>query len=277
MARNAMVGAQATYVKRGHVENCGAPLENAIDARVGLLRERSLQNTAFLSTWREDEEERVVELRKLGADWAKMSRSIPGRSADDIERLWRLKLRWVGLSPGERLAVLVGRRWRMMAKRRMRLTLARAPLIQRLLLESKLQTGLWRLALFVTLFMLFITVTRIGTADSERLAVGSLLEQALDLPQFRDLNRLEDVRDFLPHFSSAIKSFRFISFQTYSIFLIYDSWTLGWLSESHVLSVCWLSFSNVRSAASSARYTDANAYQLLGSAVSAFGSMLLYW
>ena len=104
-------------------------MESAGDERVGLLRERSLQNTAFLGTWREDEEERVVQQRKLGADWAKMSRSIPGRSAEDIERLWRLKLRWRCLSPGERLAIVVGRWWRMMAKRRMRLTLARAPFI----------------------------------------------------------------------------------------------------------------------------------------------------
>jgi hypothetical protein len=127
MARIA-IGSHATYVKR-HVENCGAPVESAGDERVGLLRERSLQNTAFLRTWREDEEERVVEQRTLGADWAKISRSIHGRSADDIERLWRLKLRWRCLSPGERLAIVVGRWWRMMAKRRMRLTLARAPFI----------------------------------------------------------------------------------------------------------------------------------------------------
>ena len=84
-------------------------------------------------------------------------------------------------------------------------------MIERLLLESKLQTGLWRLVLFCTLFILLVTVTKLGTPDSERNAVGALLENALDLPRFRDLNRLEDVRDFLPHFSSAIKSFRFIS------------------------------------------------------------------
>jgi hypothetical protein len=220
-------GAHATYVKG---ENFGAPVESAGDARVGLLRERSSQNALFLDTWREDEEEKVVEQRKLGADWAKISRSIPGRSADDIERLWRLKLRWKCLSPGERLGIVVGRRWRANAKRRMRLTLARAPLIQRLLIESKLQTGLWRLALFVILFMLFFTVKRIGTPSAERLAIGSQFQQALDLPRFRDLNRLEDVRDFLPHFSSAIKSFRFIS-ASFHIHIPILSQPEAWLVE----------------------------------------------
>ncbi len=225
----AQARASAAATKVASSNRMGIPQENADHARESvLLRERSTENSAFLGTWDEDEEERVVDLhRQLGACWAKISLNIPGRSADDIERLWRLKLRWRSLSPGERLALVIGRKWRLCAKRRMRLTLARAPMIERLLLESKLQTGLWRLVLFCTLFILLVTVTKLGTPDSERKAVGALLENALDLPRFRDLNRLEDVRDFLPDFSSAIKRFRLISPSVHMYPIHQHSWTIG--------------------------------------------------
>ena len=93
------------------------------------------------------------------------------------------------------------------------------------MIESKLQTGLLRLLLFLALFILIVTVTRIGTPSIQRHAVGTLLEDALFLAQFRMLNRLEDVRDFLPLLSSAVKRF---------------------------------------SASSSSRFEEADAYQLLG-------------
>jgi len=104
-------------------------------------------------------------------------------------------------------------------------THSRAALIERLQVESKLQTGLWRLLLFITLFILLVIVTRSGTPSIQRRAVGTLLENSLFLSQFLALKRLDDVRDFLPLFSSAIKRF---------------------------------------SASSSSRFQDADAYQLLG-------------
>ena len=101
----------------------------------------------------------------------------------------------------------------------------RTALIERLQVESKLQTGLWRLLSYIALFVLIVVVTRIGTPAYQRRAVGTLLEDALFLTEFGTLNRLEDVRDFLPKFSSAVKRF---------------------------------------SASSSLRFKDADAYQLLG-------------
>ncbi len=76
------------------------PTPQAIDEEA----DDSEENSAFLGTWDEDEEKKVVDLhRNLREDfgkvkseqeklWAKISLSVPGRSADDIERLWRLKL-----------------------------------------------------------------------------------------------------------------------------------------------------------------------------------------
>ena len=70
------------------------------------------------------------------------------------------------LAPEEKIALLLGRKWRLRSRHRTRLTLAREPFIEHLMLESTLQTGLWRLLLFFALFMLILIVTRLGTPDT---------------------------------------------------------------------------------------------------------------
>jgi len=183
-------------------------------------------NAGFLDTWTEDEENTVVSWHEtLGAKWNKIALKLPGRSAAEIEKFWNLKGRWRNLSAEDRIAHVVGRRWRLRSKHRARLTLRRAALIERLQVENKLQTGLWRLLSYIALFFLIIFATTLGTPSIQRRAVGTLLEDALFLTEFGTLNRLENVRDFLPTFSSAIKQF---------------------------------------SASSSSRFKDADAYQLLG-------------
>jgi len=55
-------------------------------------------NAGFLDTWTEDEENIAVSWhKKLGAKWKDIAIKLPGRSAAEVEKFWKLKGRWRNL------------------------------------------------------------------------------------------------------------------------------------------------------------------------------------
>ena len=94
--------------------------------------------------WTEQEFRTIVKWHgQVGANWVTIAQELPGRSPEAVEQFWNQTCRWRSFSPAERLATVIGRRWRLRSKHRSRLTLDRAEFLARLLLEIKLQTGLW--------------------------------------------------------------------------------------------------------------------------------------
>lgn len=77
--------------------------------------------------------------------------------------------------------------------------------MDRLALEDALCTGLFRLIVFVVIFLLIVASNSYGTPSSDRLAISSMLDNTLDMESFDEIAGLEGTRDFLPELSQRIK------------------------------------------------------------------------
>jgi hypothetical protein len=158
--------------------------------------------------------------------------------------------RLASADPGERLSIVLGRRVRRRARERGKYQeINKDRLLERLRLEHTMMIDLVRLVLFFAVFVLLNFVGEVDKHSIERREVGRLLRQSLDLESFRSIRRLEDIRDFLP-----------VSVPPRCVLLLrYEQHT-----ESR-LNVQGLSKSLKEfSAASSARYSNEGAVQIVG-------------
>ena len=109
------------------------------------------------------------------------------------------------LSPEERAALLIGRKWRARVARKR--ALDRERLIDRLVLESSVKNGIARMVFFLCVFFFNLLLTSVDVNPEYKLQLRNTIRTTMNLDAFDAIATLEELRDFIPTVGMNIKTF----------------------------------------------------------------------
>ena len=109
------------------------------------------------------------------------------------------------LSPEERAALLIGRKYRTRVQNRR--ALDRARLIERLRLEKSVKNGIARMIFFLSVFFFNLLLTQVDVTPLFKLQLRDNIRKTLNLDAFDAIQTLGELRDFIPTVGMNIKTY----------------------------------------------------------------------
>ena len=109
------------------------------------------------------------------------------------------------LDPEERAALLIGRKWRTRVQHRR--ALDRQRLIERLVLEKSVKTGITRMIFVLCVFFFNLLLTMVDVTPTYKLQLRDNIRTTLDLDSFDTITTLGELRNFIPTLGMNVKTY----------------------------------------------------------------------